>query len=294
MAKFGDFTGICQEIALTLCPLVGAPEGIEPTCYSRNIEIAGTLLFQPATIIIHLIALIMTTIMIYHIKSKYTAVGRKEMVLFFYLYMMVTFLELLLVSGIIATASTVYPYFTAAHIGLITATFWCLLANGFVGFQFAEDGTPLSLWSIRLSSLFVFGAVTALSVATFLSKAGFNPLQPIALWIVFYVFNGIALVIYVVLQIVLVVRTLDDRWPLGDILFGISFYTIGQVTYYLFSVRICDTAKHYIDGLFFGTICTLLAVMMVYKYWDSITKEDLEFSVGIKLADQKVIDKEGS
>nr|CAG8510237.1 5755_t:CDS:2 [Entrophospora candida] len=284
MAKFGDFTGICQEIALTLCPLVGAPEGIEPTCYSRNIEIAGTLLFQPATIIIHLIALIMTTIMIYHIKSKYTAVGRKEMVLFFYLYMMVTFLELLLVSGIIATASTVYP----------VTTFWCLLANGFVGFQFAEDGTPLSLWSIRLSSLFVFGAVTALSVATFLSKAGFNPLQPIALWIVFYVFNGIALVIYVVLQIVLVVRTLDDRWPLGDILFGISFYTIGQVTYYLFSVRICDTAKHYIDGLFFGTICTLLAVMMVYKYWDSITKEDLEFSVGIKLADQKVIDKEGS
>jgi hypothetical protein len=37
-----------------------------------------------------------------------------------------------------------------------------------------------------------------------------------------------------------------------------------------------------VDGLFFGTICTLLAVMMVYKYWDSITKEDLEFSVGSK------------
>ena len=41
-------------------------------------------------------------------------------------------------------------------------------------------------------------------------------------------------------------------------------------------------AKHYIDGMFFGTMCSLLAVMMVYKYWDSITKEDLEFSVGGK------------
>lgn len=41
-------------------------------------------------------------------------------------------------------------------------------------------------------------------------------------------------------------------------------------------------AKHYIDGMFFGAICTLLGVMMVYKYWDSITKEDLEFSVGGK------------
>jgi len=34
--------------------------------------------------------------------------------------------------------------------------------------------------------------------------------------------------------------------------------------------------------MFFGTICSLLGVMMVYKYWDSITKEDLEFSVGAK------------
>ncbi|CAI2172702.1 10262_t:CDS:2, partial [Funneliformis geosporum] len=264
MIRFGDFNKICETVALTVCPLVGSEEGIEPTCYSRNVEIAGTLIFQPATIIIHVIALIMTSIMIYHIKSKYTAV------------------ELLLVSGIIPTASKVYPYFTAAHISLITATFWCLLLNGFVGFQFAEDGTPLSLWSIRISSLVIFAGVFFLSYATFESKAGFSPLNPVALWIVLYVFNGAALVIYVVLQIVLVLNTLDDRWPLGDIVFGISFYVIGQVILYLFSVRICDTAKHYIDGLFFGTICTLLAVMMVYKYWDSITKEDLEFSVGSK------------
>ncbi|KAG9293715.1 hypothetical protein G9A89_019052 [Geosiphon pyriformis] len=282
MSKLGDFNRICDTVALTVCPLVGAKQGIEPECYSRNVEVAGTLIFQPATIIIHVIALIMTTIMIYHIKSKYTAVGRKEIVMFFYMYMMVTFLELLLVSGIIPTASNFYPYFTAAHIGLITATFWCLLLNGFVGFQFAEDGTPTSLWSIRISSLFIFAAVTFLAFATFKGIASFNPLRPVALWIVLYGFNGAALAFYIVLQIVLVLNTLDDRWPLGDILFGIGFYVIGQVILYMFSVKICDAAKHYIDGLFFGTICTLLAVMMVYKYWDSITKEDLEFSVGNK------------
>jgi hypothetical protein len=37
-------------------------------------------------------------------------------------------------------------YFTAAHLGLITATCWCLLLNGFIGFQFIEDGTKISLW----------------------------------------------------------------------------------------------------------------------------------------------------
>lgn len=110
----------------------------------------------------------------------------------------------------------------------------------------------------------------------------FDPLHPVALWVVFFIFNGAALLIYIILQIVLVVNTLDDRWPLGDIVFGVMFFATGQVVLYVFSLDICDTAKHYIDGLFFGTVATLLSVMMVYKYWDSITKEDLEFSVGSK------------
>ncbi|KAG0361952.1 Chitin synthase, class 7 [Gamsiella multidivaricata] len=202
--------------------------------------------------------------------------------MFFYLYTLVTIMDFLLVSGIIPTSSALYPYFTGVHLGLISATFWCLLLNGFVGFQFAEDGTPLSLWSIRISSFIVFAAVTFLSIATFKSMGPFDPLHPVALWIVFFIFNGAALLIYVILQIVLVVNTLDDRWPLGDIVFGIIFFATGQVILYVFSVDICNFAKHYIDGLFFGTTATLLSVMMVYKYWDSITKEDLEFSVGSK------------
>lgn len=84
------------------------------------------------------------------------------------------------------------------------------------------------------------------------------------------------------MQVILVVNTLQDRWPLGDIAFGVFFLIVGQVLLYAFSVTICNAIQHYLDGLFFASICNLLAVMMVYKYWDSITKEDLEFSVGIK------------
>jgi hypothetical protein len=111
---------------------------------------------------------------------------------------------------------------------------------------------------------------------------------------------------YTILQLILVFRTLDDRWPLGDIIFGIAFYAIAQVLLFAFSVTICNAIKHYLDGLFFFTLCVLLSVMMVYKYWDSITvrlsldcpldpsiyiyiifftqREDLEFSVGSKAA----------
>jgi len=282
MAQFGDFNRICKTVALTVCPLVGTELGLEPTCYSRSIELQGTLIFQPATIIIHVVAVLMTTLMIIHVRSKYTAVGRREMVMFFYLYLLLTVVEMLLVSGIVPLVSNTYIYMTGIHTGLITSAIWCLLINGFIGYQFFEDGTVKSLWTIRLSSLFIFVCATGLSVATFRNIGPFNALKPAPLWILLYVFNGGAIALYICLQIFLVLNTLDDRWPLGDIAFGVAFYAVGQASLYAFSVKICDHTKHYIDGLFFGTIGTLLAVMMVYKYWDSITKEDLEFSVGNK------------
>jgi hypothetical protein len=53
----------------------------------------------------------MTAIMLFHIRSKYTAVGRKEIVLFFYLYMLIELLAIFLDSTVIPTANAVYPWF---------------------------------------------------------------------------------------------------------------------------------------------------------------------------------------
>jgi len=192
----------------------------------------------------------MTIIMILHIRSKYTAVGRKEIVMFFYLYALIEFLAIFLDSGIIQTASVPYPWFAAVYTGLVAATYTCLLINGFVGFQFAEDGTPLSLWFLRITSLGVFGIGFFLAIATFKGFAGFSFSQPIALWIIYILWPLICVVVYVVSQLVLVLRTLDDRWPLGDILFGLAFFAVAQVVLFAFSVSICDAVKHYIDRRF--------------------------------------------
>jgi len=290
MVAFGSFQDICQTAALVVCPLVETSQGVEPSCYSRNVEIAKTLLFQPATCFIHIVAILMTGIMIYHVRSKYTAVGRKEIVMFFYMYALVELLAIFLDSNIIPTASNVYPWFTAVYCGLVAATYCCLLINGFVGFQFAEDGTPMSLWGLRIACLAVFGVVLFISIATFQKFAGFDYTKPLALWIIYIIWPLVCVVIYVISQLIIVIRTLDDRWPIGDIIFGVGFYTVAQVVLFAFSLTICHAVKHYIDGLFFFTLCMLLSVMMVYKYWDSITKEDLEFSVGSKAAVWEVKD----
>ncbi|ORX91197.1 hypothetical protein K493DRAFT_355903 [Basidiobolus meristosporus CBS 931.73] len=281
MAELGRFDNICRTISLTVCPLVGPLDRrTVPTCYSRNVDIGGFILLQPGTFTVYAVALIMTIIMIYNIRMKYTAVGRKEMVMFFYLYASTVLMEMLLITGIIPIGSGVYPWFTAVHVALMSTTVWCLLLNGFVGFQFAEDGTALSLWSIRISSVFVWGGVFAISILTF--RGNLDSTNPVGLWIVMVVLNGAAIAVYFILQVILVVKTLDDRWPLGDILIaGISFIA-GQVGLLGFSHEICEAVTHYLDGLFFASAATLFSIMMVYKYWDSITKDDLEYLVDSK------------
>ncbi|KAI1943025.1 Chitin synthase, class 7 [Ophidiomyces ophidiicola] len=285
---FGHFDSLCRKAAIPLCSLVGqtsslsGTRGILPNCYARNIEVANTIIFQGATDVIHILALGMTVVMIIHVRSKFTAVGRKEVITFFYLYMALTMCSLVLDSGVTPPGSSVFPYFAAVQNGLTSALCTCLLINGFVGFQLYEDGTTLSVWLLRVASLGMFIISGAVSLLTFKSWGGLSPSNTIGLFVVVYILNAICLFVYVVMQIILVVNTLQDRWPLWHIGFGVFFFAIGQVILYSFSDLICEGVQHYLDGLFFVTFCNLLAVMMIYKYWDSITKEDLEFSVGLK------------
>lgn len=192
-------------------------------------------------------------------------IGRKEITTFFYIYMALTTASLILDSGVISPGNGAYPYVAAVQNGLTSALCTCLLVNGFVGFQLYEDGTTLSVWLLRLTSLGMFVISGAVSLLTFKGWAGLGPTNTVGLFVVLYIINGICVAVYLVMQIILVANTLQDRWPLGDIGFGTFFLVIGQVILYVFSDTICTNVEHYLDGLFFATICNLLAVMMVYK-----------------------------
>lgn len=191
--------------------------------------------------------------------------GRKEITFFFYTYMLLTFISLILDAGVIPPGSEPYPYFAAAQNGLASALCVCLMINGFVGFQLYEDGTTLSVWLLR-SVTFAFFLITGLiSLATFKDWAGLSPTNTIGMFVVLYIVPAVSLFIYFCMQVLLVVNTLQDRWPLGDLIFGALFFIIGQVILYVFSTTLCEAMQHYLDGLFFATICNLLAVMMIYK-----------------------------
>ncbi|KAM3083733.1 Chitin synthase, class 7 [Clarireedia jacksonii] len=179
--------------------------------------------------------------------------------------MLLTFISLLLDSGVTPPGTGPYPYFSAIQNGLTSALTVCLLINGFVGFQLYEDGTHISVWMLRCISLAMFAVTFLVSLATYFSWAGLGPTSTIGLFIVLYLISAIELAIYGVMQVILVVNTLQDRWPLGELAFAAFFFIAGQVLLYAFSEQICNGIQHYLDGLFFATITNLLAVMMIYK-----------------------------
>jgi hypothetical protein len=159
----------------------------------------------------------------------------------------------------------------AVQNGLVSALCTCLLVNGFVGFQLYEDGTALSVWLIRVPSAAMFALSFVISLATFKSWGSMGPQNTTGLFVVLYLLNAISIAVYLVMQLLLVANTLDDRWPLGHISFGVVVFIIGQVLLYQFSDVICNNVQHYLDGLFFATFCNLLAVMMIYKVSSCLT-----------------------
>lgn len=288
---FGQFDDICAKVALPLCPLVGPYDstnstmtGIYTVCFARSIELANTTIFQIGNAFINIGGLAVIGIMIYNIRTKYTAIGRREILDFFGILLVLTMLNLVIDCGVVPPGSGAYSYFVAVQAGFSSAACWCLMINGFLGFQMWEDGTPRSKWFLRFSSLAVWGLTFVFAILTFHNWGGsaFNPHQTTALFVVLYILNALFLFVYVVSQIILTIIVLRDLWAFGAIALGTVFFIIGQVLLYAFSKSICQSVKHYLDGLFFATVCNLFACMMIYKYWDMITSEDLEFSVSNK------------
>lgn len=51
-------------------------------------------------------------------------------------------------------------------------------------------------------------------------------------------------------------------------------FAIGQIFQYVISVHICNGTHGKINGGLFETLFTLLAVVMIWVFWSSITEDD--------------------
>ncbi|AGO13184.1 AaceriAFR033Cp [[Ashbya] aceris (nom. inval.)] len=302
--SLGDFAGICAKTPLPMCFVVQTSSlpggrtgdthydrthmniGMVPRCYSRTVDIANTAIFQLGNAFVNILALCVILIISYNIRFKYTAIGRSEYGYFFQLCFMLICMTLVVDCGVSPPGTAAYPYLAALQIGLAGACAWALAVMGFLGFRLWEDGTLKSMLIVRGVSMVGFLLGFMVSAITFTNWIQHHPdmkANTTALFVVMYGLNGLALLMYSVCQLVVSIFVLSNFWMTGSTILGVIFITTGQVLMYTISYEICEGVKHYLDGLFIGSICNVFALMMIYKTWDISTDEDLEFSVSISV-----------
>ncbi|CCF58644.1 hypothetical protein KAFR_0F00470 [Kazachstania africana CBS 2517] len=299
-----NFADICSRTPLPLCSLIKSKThlaltnltdinnydittfnvGILPRCYARSVDIANTLIFDIGNAFINIGALIVILIIIYNIRQKYTAIGRSEYLYFFQLTLLLIIFTLVVDCGVSPPGSPSYPYFVALQIGFAGASCWSLLINGLLGFNIWEDGTYKSMTLVRGFSFLGFAANFLASILTFkdwIQDHEMGSTNATAMVVVVYIVNAVILLVYVICQLLISLFVVKNLWVTGSIILGVFFFVMGQIIVFALSTPICEKFQHYLDGLFFGSLCNIFALMMLYKTWDMTTDDDLEFSVSI-------------
>ena len=238
----------------------------------------GRYLANLGSILMCAIAIAVTIYLLLRSEWKAAAVGRREFQLFLIGYIVISICEIFTVGGFPLSTNT-RQGFSAVHLAAIVATLWVLLLNAFVGYQLLDDGTPLSLGLVLGSAAVLFigtGYIaldTAFSFTHTFDSSYHEPNRNIALYVLYQLCPLIFLFVFFVLEAVLVLRILGERKPMIYLSSAALLFAIGQIFNYAISVHICKSTNGKINGAFFETIFTLLSVVMVWIFWDSITED---------------------
>ncbi|KAI9831058.1 MAG: hypothetical protein M1826_003956 [Phylliscum demangeonii] len=288
---FGNFHNFCRDSTLPVCNLFKeSPTRAGPGfggCDLRGIHLSrGRYLANLGSILWCGAAVVTALFLLWRSERKRAAVGRREMQLFLVGYLLISICEIFTVGGFPLNAKTRIA-FTGIHLGLITATTWVLLLNAVVGYQLLDDGTPLSLGLMVLSAAAIFVGTGYIALDTGYGWTGhFNsslldPDRNIGLYVLYLLAPLVFLALFCVLEVVLVLRVLGEVKPLVYLAAAVLLFAIGQIFQYVISTHICRGTHHAIDGALFETLFTLLAVVMLWGFWSSITEDDWPMQVQV-------------
>jgi hypothetical protein len=126
------------------------------------------------------------------------------------------------IPGIDESRHKVIVGWTAVHIATISATFWVLLLNAVVGYQFLDDGTPTSIGLVIGSAAAFFIGTGYVALDTGLDWTGFfqssvtdAPNINHGLYVLYLLIPLICLAFFFVLETYLVLKDLGEVRPMS-------------------------------------------------------------------------------
>ncbi|WEW61782.1 hypothetical protein PRK78_007278 [Emydomyces testavorans] len=227
----------------------------------------------------------MSAFFIWRSEKKKAAVGRREIQIFLIGFAVIQLCEIFTVGGF-PLDDKVRKGFTAVHLAAIVATIWMLFINALVGYQFLDDGTPISIGLMVASAGVLFVGTGYIALDTAFSWTGhFDPSlsgenRNVGLYVLYLLFPLICLVAFFALEAFLVIRILGEMRPMLYLAAAGVLFAIGQIFDFVISTHICQATNGKINGAMFETLFTLLSVGMIWIFWSSITEDDWPMPVG--------------
>ncbi|KAL1967305.1 hypothetical protein VTN77DRAFT_3351 [Rasamsonia byssochlamydoides] len=288
--QFGNFHNFCRDTTLPICNLFVSdnqpPNQAFGGCPLVGIDLGnGKHLGNLGSIILAFFAIITSIFLLLLSERKRAAVGRREIQLFLIGYIIISICEIFTVGGF-PLDPVVRKGFTAVHVAAITTTCWILFLNALVGFQFLDDGTPVSLGLFLFSSAVFFIGTGYIALDTAFSWTGHfasslsGNNRNIGLYVLYLLFPLVCLVLFYVLESILVLRILGERRPMIYLTAAAFLFAVGQIFDFVISVHICNPTHGKVNGALFETFFTLLSVVTVWLFWSSITEDDWPMPVG--------------
>ncbi|KAL2218282.1 export control protein CHS7-like protein [Thermoascus aurantiacus ATCC 26904] len=282
--QFGNFHDFCRDSTLPICNLF-VPSNQPPNlayggCVLRGIDLGnGKYLSNLGSILLAFISILVAIFLLWRSEKKKAAVGRREIQIFLVGYIVIEICTIFTIGGF-PLDSDVRKGFTAAHVAAVTATCWVLFLNALVGFQFLDDGTPVSVGLFLASALVFFIGTGYIALDTAFSWTGHfassleGQNRSIALYILCLLFPLACLVAFYALEAILVLRILGETRPMLYLTAAALLFAVGQIFTFVISTHICQGTDGKINGALFETFFTLLSVVMVWIFWSSITEDD--------------------
>lgn len=168
-----------------------------------------------------------------------------------------------------------------------------------VSFDKIPDSTFVSVGLVLVSGAALFIGTGYIALDTGFSWTGYfdstltaaNNNRSYSLYTLYFLVPLVFLVLYFVLQSVIILKVLGTvrpmcmwsrnflhtRRPLTRPVYVMAaalVFALGQVFQFVISVHICNGTNGHINGGFFQVLCNILAVVLVWVGWNTITEDD--------------------
>ena len=265
---------ICKKSPLLFCYKFSESEMYNgPECYSLNGYIFNRIVFQPVSLLLYIISIIMVLWVIVLIVKVYISVNDKY--LYFYVFYLISvILEFILYSGLIPYTNIAFDVLLCFYYSLVSIIFYLL----FYFSLFSPISIKKSKFKFLFNILFIFN-VTMLITVTFYILKKKNDFLKLALLIVVYLMNVLYLLASFILEIIDIISTINyQNDNLYYLFLSLILFILSNSSLIFFNNYICKFMNRYTDSLFINVHLNLLVVYSLFKYWDSFGIKDLEFS----------------